>query len=148
MINNNVGDVSKAFFLQFYSQVFQTGCLRNTEGSAGLEKGDHGDRAVGVQHRVLIPDAPGWRLLAEGALPLAPRSRPGQEAESQGKPQAAPHGWGCRRGGPFGPGGFFSLLSNWAPQRAARTSGIYSPVVYLPALLRGPESGASWAVTL
>lgn len=42
MIDNNIGDVRKTFFLQFYSQVFQTVGLHDAEGSAGLKKGHHG----------------------------------------------------------------------------------------------------------
>lgn len=97
MINNNIGDVRKTFFLQLYSQVFQTRGLPEAEGSAGLQKGDQDHRAGGAQHWVLLPDAPGRGWLTEGALPLALCASPGEETESQGDPQASPHCWACHR---------------------------------------------------
>ncbi|EPQ13822.1 hypothetical protein D623_10012303 [Myotis brandtii] len=69
--------------------------LPEAEGSAGLQKGDQDHGARGAQHWVLLPDAPGWRWLTEGALPLALRASPGEETESQGDPQASPHCWAC-----------------------------------------------------
>lgn len=97
MINNNIGDVKISLVLQFYSQVFQSGCLQKAQVSAGLKKSNHCHCALGVQHWILISYVPGWSLLTSRALALALCSSIGEETESQGKPQASPHCWGCPR---------------------------------------------------
>lgn len=96
MINNNIGDVKISLVLQFYSQVFQSGCLQKAQVSAGLKKSNHCHCALGVQHWILISYVPGWSLLTSRALALALCSSIGEETESQGKPQASPHCWGFR----------------------------------------------------